>query len=99
LRKLKREGPDAGEFVFASERGAKLSVRGVQEIIDRVSRASGMEELPIHPHTLRHSTGYYLRDRGADLRVIQVFLGHAEIQNTQRYVALSAKQFDGLWDD
>jgi site-specific recombinase XerC len=48
---------------------------------------------------LRHATGYYLSERGADLRVIQAYLGHREIRHTVRYVQLSQGRFDGLWDD
>jgi type 1 fimbriae regulatory protein FimB len=99
LRKLKREGPHAGEFVFASERGGPLKPRGVQLLFDRISKDAGLEDLNLHPHVLRHSCGYALSDRGADLRVIQDYLGHREVRHTTRYVALSPRRFDGLWDD
>jgi len=99
LRKLRRRelhGPE--DFVFCSERGA-LTPRGVQQIVDRVAKRAGLASLNIHAHMFRHSTGYYLSDCGADLRVIQDFLGHREIRHTMRYVALSPRRFDGLWDD
>jgi site-specific recombinase XerD len=100
LRKLRRRelhGPE--DFVFCSERGAALTPRGVQQIVDRVAKRAGLASLNIHAHMFRHSTGYYLSDCGADLRVIQDFLGHREIRHTMRYVALSPRRFDGLWDD
>ena len=99
LRKLKREGPHAGEFVFASERGGPLKPRAVQMLIDRIAKDAGLGELNLHPHVLRHSCGYALSDRGADLRVIQDYLGHRQIRHTVRYVALSPRRFEGLWDD
>jgi integrase len=99
LRKLKREGPRAGEFVFASERGGPLKPRAVQVLIDRIAKDAGLGDLNLHPHVLRHSCGYALSDRGADLRVIQDYLGHKQIRHTVRYVALSPQRFDGLWDD
>jgi type 1 fimbriae regulatory protein FimB/type 1 fimbriae regulatory protein FimE len=99
LRKLKREGPHAGEFVFASERGGPLKPRGVQMLFDRIAKDAGLGELNLHPHVLRHSCGYALSDRGTDLRVIQDYLGHKEIRHTMRYVALSPRRFEGLWDD
>jgi site-specific recombinase XerD len=71
----------------------------LQQIVDRAGRAAGLGDLNIHPHVLRHSTGYYLSERGADLRVIQDYLGHREIRHTVKYVVLSPQRFAGLWDD
>jgi site-specific recombinase XerD len=99
LRKLKREGPQSGEFVFASERGGPLKPRAVQMLINRIAEDAGLADLNLHPHVLRHSCGYVLSDRGTDVRVIQDYLGHKEIRHTMRYVALSPRRFEGLWDD
>lgn len=100
LRALRRRGLHGPEDpVFCSERGAALTPRGVQQIVERVATRAALAALNIHAHMFRHSTGYYLSDRGADLRVIQDFLGHREIRHTTRYVALSPRRFDGLWDD
>jgi integrase len=79
LRRLKREGPHAGEYVVGSERGGPITPEGVQQIVDRAARAAGLGELNIHPRCLRHSCGHYLSEAGADLRVIQAYLGHREI--------------------
>jgi len=87
------------EFIFTSERGTPLTARSVQLMIDRAAERAGLGHLNIHPHSLRHSCGYYLADRGKDLRLIQAYLGHKEVRHTTRYVALSPRQFDGLWDD
>lgn len=99
LRRLWREGPKAGDFVFVSERGGPLTTRGVQLMLDRVAKRAGLASLNLHPHTFRHSCGYYLAERGADLRTIQAYLGHSDIRHTVRYVALSPRRFQGLWDD
>jgi type 1 fimbriae regulatory protein FimB/type 1 fimbriae regulatory protein FimE len=101
LRKLQRKYPPScpDDLVFRSERGSGLTARGVQQMVERVAKRAGLAELNVHAHMLRHSTGYYLSDHGADLRVIQDFLGHREIRHTMRYVALSPRRFDGLWDD
>jgi integrase len=100
LRRLQRENKHpAGEFIFTSERGAPLTARSVQLMIDRAADRAGLGHLNIHPHSLRHSCGYYMADRGKDLRLIQAYLGHKEVRHTTRYVALSPRQFDGLWDD
>ena len=47
---------------------------------------------------LRHGCGYYLANKGFDLRVIQDYLGHKNVQNTVIYTRLSGKQFEGMWE-
>jgi type 1 fimbriae regulatory protein FimB/type 1 fimbriae regulatory protein FimE len=100
LRRLWRGNKHpAGDSIFTSERGTPLSARSVQTMIDHASDRAGLKHLNIHPHSLRHSCGYYLAERGADLRLIQSYLGHREVRHTTRYVQLSPRRFDGLWDD
>jgi site-specific recombinase XerD len=99
LRRLQREGPSAADFVFVSERGGPLTTRAVQLMLDRTAKRAGLGSLNVHPHTFRHSCGYYLGERGADLRLIQGYLGHSDIRHTVRYVQLSPRRFRGLWDD
>jgi len=99
LRRLKRESREAGDYVFVSELGGPLGERGVRLMLDRVSKRIGMASLAVHPHMFRHSCGYYMGERGADLRLIQSYLGHADIRHTVRYVQLSPRRFHGLWDD
>lgn len=97
LRKLKRDYPHA-RYVFISERGAPLSDRAAHHIIARAGKLAKLE-MPIHPHMLRHSTGYYLANKGTDTRTIQAYLGHANIKNTVIYTELSPSRFNALWDD
>jgi integrase len=99
LRRLRREGPHAGDFAFVSERGGPLTNRAVQLMLDRVAGRAGLEKLNVHPHSFRHATGYYLAEHGADLRLIQAYLGHRQVRHTTRYVQLSPRRFEGLWDD
>lgn len=53
--------------------------------------------LAVHPHMLRHSTGYDLANRGADTRLIQAYLGHRNIQHTVRYTELAPHRFKNLF--
>jgi type 1 fimbriae regulatory protein FimB/type 1 fimbriae regulatory protein FimE len=99
LRRLKRESSKSGDFVFVSERGGPMTSRAAQLMLDRVAAVAGLSSLSIHPHMFRHSCGYYLAERGADLRLIQSYLGHSDIRHTVRYVQLSPRRFRGLWDD
>jgi len=51
----------------------------------------------VHPHMLRHSTGYYLANRNHDTRLVQDYLGHKNIAHTVRYTRTAASRFEGLW--
>jgi type 1 fimbriae regulatory protein FimB/type 1 fimbriae regulatory protein FimE len=99
LRRFQREGPTCEEYLFCSERGGPMTGRGVHKMIERLAVRAGLGDLNIHPHMLRHSCGYYLVDKGVDLRTIQSYLGHKTLQQTIRYTFLSPKKFRRLWDD
>jgi site-specific recombinase XerD len=51
----------------------------------------------VHPHMLRHSTGFYLANKGFDTRLIQDYLGHRNIAHTVKYTRTAAGRFEGLW--
>ncbi len=97
LRKLRRDYPDT-PYVFVSERKGPLTASNVRKI---VSRAGDKAELgmPIHPHMLRHSTGFKLANDGHDTRAIQLYLGHKNIQHTVRYTELASGRFKDFWQD
>jgi len=64
----------------------------------RIGKAAGFPWL-VHPHQLRHATGYALANRGTDTRTLQHYLGHRSIEHTVRYSELAADRFAGLWHD
>ena len=95
LRRLKREYPDT-PFVFITERDGPLTRSTVSKLIARAGQNAGLG-IPVHPHMLRHGTGYYLANKGIPTRTIQAYLGHKSIQHTVRYTELSSKAFGNLW--
>ena len=72
------------DALFLNVRGTKLGRMTVWKIIRRYARASGIKK-EVHPHTFRHSFATHLLEGGADLRVVQEMLGHADIATTQIY--------------
>lgn len=98
LRRISKKTP-AGltAYVFCSERQAPLTERTVHHIISRAGKEANLC-FPVHPHMLRHATGFYLANEGFDTRSIQGYMGHSNIKNTVLYTQLSPKRF-GFWKD
>ena len=97
LRRLQRDEASAA-YGFVSERRAPLTPDAVRKIVARAGREAGIE-FPIHPHMLRHATGYKLANDGHDTRAIQQYLGHRNIQHTTRYPDLAPTRFKDFWRD
>lgn len=97
---LKKLATDRRGLVFRSERGEGISVRAFHAIVARAG-TEGDFAFPVHPHMLRHGCGYRLTNQGHDLRVIQAWLGHRNIQHTIRYTELAPDRFEKLrfWED
>ena len=97
LRKLKRDYPNT-DFVFMTERTTPLTVSNIQKLVDRAGKQAEFN-FKIHPHMLRHSTGFKLANEGQDTRAIQLYLGHKNITHTVRYTELAANRFNNFWND
>lgn len=97
LRVVKRDYPDT-EYVFMTERKSPITDSTFRKIVARAGREAKLG-MPIHPHMLRHSTGFKLANDGQDTRSIQHYLGHKNIQHTVRYTEISPVRFKGFWKD
>jgi len=96
LRRLQREQEPKSAYVLTSERGAPFSTAGFLRMVQRAGEAAGLG-FPVHPHMLRHATGFKLANDGVDTRTLQAYLGHKSIGNTVRYTELSPTRFKDLW--
>ena len=73
LRRLQRES-EPSRYVFCIERGGPMTRTGFRRMIERTGDAAKFA-FPIHPHMLRHSTGFKLANDGVDTRALQHYLG------------------------
>jgi type 1 fimbriae regulatory protein FimB len=97
VERAKMNPPVGVEELFISERRKPLSRVTVWLMVKQVAAAAGLEALEVHPHSLRHSCGYSLVNRGTDIRVIQTFLGHRSISSTVRYTKSDSRRFAKLF--
>ena len=95
LRRLQRE-QQPSSHVFTTERGGPMTPKGFNTAMHRIGERAGMP-FPVHPHQLRHATGYALANAGHDTRALQAYLGHKNIQHTVRYTELSSTRFKDFW--
>jgi integrase/recombinase XerD len=85
----------SGSEIFLSERGTKLTTARIWQIVKKHARRAGLEK-NIYPHLLRHSFATHLLGNGADLRIIQEMLGHADISTTQVYTHVDQQRLKAV---
>jgi integrase/recombinase XerD len=84
-----------GSEIFLSARGNRLTTARVWQIVKQIAQRSGIET-NVYPHLLRHSFATHLLGNGADLRIIQEMLGHADISTTQVYTHVDQQRLKAV---
>ncbi|MGC3961767.1 MAG: site-specific tyrosine recombinase XerD [Rhodocyclaceae bacterium] len=101
LRRYLTEGRPAlaklpDEAIFLTRFGSAMSRQMFWNIIKRYAIDAGIRQEMISPHTLRHAFATHLLNHGADLRVVQLLLGHADISTTQIYTHVARERLKQL---
>lgn len=87
--------PRSGSEIFLSARGTRLTTARIWQIVKGHAARSGLKQ-NIYPHLLRHSFATHLLSNGADLRIIQEMLGHADISTTQVYTHVDQQRLKAV---
>ena len=97
IRRYLRNRSSFLPWLFISERDGQLTRNSVYAIVCAAAKKAGLDS--VHPHMLRHGCGFYLSNRGFDLRAIQDYLGHRDPKHTARYTRTAAARFNKFWPD
>jgi site-specific recombinase XerD len=95
-RALRERKWQSSEYVFGSDRSEKMTRSAFWRVVSQAGKRAGLP-FKVYSHQLRHGCGYYLCNKGCELRLVQEYLGHNYVNNTVRYTRLNPARFEGLW--
>jgi integrase/recombinase XerC len=93
-----KTGAQDAKALLLSRHGRRLGIRQIQNLVRRYGEL-GAGRGDLHPHALRHTCATHMLEGGADIRVIQEFLGHQSLSTTQRYTHLSIERLLRVYDE
>ena len=98
---MQRYGQKAGVHegaLFLSKRRTRITTQALADVVEKYWRHAGLP-VRITPHKFRHSYATHLLNNGADLRAVQMLLGHASLSTTQIYTHVSTQRMKQVYDE
>ena len=89
----------SSKYLFPGKKKDHISRQNISHQIKKIVKKAGINKTDVSPHSFRHSFASHLLNRGADLRSIQIMLGHSNITTTQIYTQVENKRLFGLVND
>ena len=96
LKRLEREQDPKSPYVFTSERGTPFTRFAINKLVETAGKNAKLE-FKVHPHCLRHTTGYTQANGGMTAWHLQKLMGHASMTNTVKYVRMSPEPLKDAW--
>lgn len=97
LKRYIKELPIKDEYIFMSRKGNQITKFTLNKLCKKYFLLAKLSMDKAHFHTIKHTCGVYLAEKGLDIKEVQYILGHKKVDNTMIYFSFTSKQQDELY--